>query len=74
MKLIVLTDHKLRRHHFSFLNSRIRVAKKKLTLSLFVKNYQTFRIESLGGVQTFLLERGDKPEKGGGGIDVEMGG
>ena len=31
-------------------------------------------IESLGGVRNFLLERGDKLEKGGGGVDVEMGG
>ena len=33
------------------------------------------RIESLGGrVRNFLLERGDKPVKvGGGGVDVEMG-
>ena len=34
------------------------------------------KIESLGGgVRNFLLERGDKPEKGGGrGVDVEMRG
>ena len=25
------------------------------------------------GVQNFMLERGDKPVKGGGGVDVEMG-
>ena len=27
-----------------------------------------FKIESLGRVQKFLPERGDKPEKGGGGL------
>ena len=27
--------------------------------------YDLPKIESLGGVQNFLLERGDKPEKGG---------
>ena len=33
------------------------------------------KIESLeGGVQNFLLERRDKPVKGGGGVDVEMEG
>ena len=26
------------------------------------------------GAQNFLLERGDKPVKGGGGVDVEIGG
>ena len=26
------------------------------------------------GVQNVLLERGDKPEKGAGGLDIEMGG
>ena len=31
------------------------------------------KIESLMGGRTFLIERGDKPEKGGG-VDVEMGG
>ena len=27
-----------------------------------------------GGVQNFLLERGDKPKNGGGGVDIEIGG
>ena len=28
--------------------------------------------KSLGGVRIFLLERGDKPEKGGRGVDVKI--
>ena len=38
---------------------------------------KTFQILSHllgGGVRNFFLESGDKPEKGGGGVDVEMGG
>ena len=31
------------------------------------------KLSDLGGVQSFLLERGDKPVKGGG-VDVKMGG
>ena len=43
-------------------------------LPLLKGGYDLPRIESLRLVQKFLLKRVDKPEKGGGGVDVEMGG